>query len=492
MPNTRFRHPKTGRFASNKNLPRTPSGWTVRALNAAQSAVPFAAAYVADKVMKKGADKIMESAQKAIGSGKSPFLTPSKTSKRTRGSFHPRSGFSTGRYVGRFKKPRKNKKTYETKALSRGYHTTSEVYGSVSDADCVYISHSTLVTEPIIIGIMGALMRKLFKKAGISISAGEQILPTVDPITSGKFELRYSVYGVADAGISNYSYILLSTDTIDSIVNTTSTPTGFRVMRDHLNDMLRGSSNAFPWILALYALTPGPSGIDVPRVVASIDLSDEHFNINVQSKLVVQNRTAGADALSGQIGELDRLDNQPLKGYNYIFSHGEPRLRWTKVPGTPYGGTSSQFLFGNVLQSNGMRLIRASELQAEDKDFKEPPVPKYFQNCTKSSKIILQPGTMKTGFIKYTYKGTFHNLQKKLSHYVITLPASTINVSVNSLGRCQMISLEELLKTPTSNYIKVTYEKEVKVGVTVKTRKLQVLKTNVVDLAEYSNIQPPP
>jgi len=80
-------------------------------------------------------------------------------------------GVSTGVYQGRFKKPKRVKATKLTNFLSQGVVEYRETYGDINDPDCVYLSFSTWNDEMLQKVVTQAILKKLFKKAGINIDA---------------------------------------------------------------------------------------------------------------------------------------------------------------------------------------------------------------------------------------------------------------------------------------------------------------------------------
>lgn len=77
--------------------------------------------------------------------------------RREMGKYH-----TTARYVGRFKKKRK-RMTKIDKFLKYGFKNVTEVSGTVSDPDCVYVGHSTMCGHRLLTLFLQASLRKLFR-----------------------------------------------------------------------------------------------------------------------------------------------------------------------------------------------------------------------------------------------------------------------------------------------------------------------------------------
>ncbi|MFN3076444.1 MAG: hypothetical protein ABT940_06120, partial [Alphaproteobacteria bacterium] len=125
-----------------------------------QKAVEYAANSIASSMSRRGSDASMFSTVP-------PSYTSGGSSLYLKGI---KLGASTGRYRGKFNKPRKTKNPkVETMCLQKGFHTTTEIHGTITDDHCAYIGHSTFDIEGYAHGIVGALLRKLLKKGGITV-----------------------------------------------------------------------------------------------------------------------------------------------------------------------------------------------------------------------------------------------------------------------------------------------------------------------------------
>jgi len=391
--------------------------------------------------------------------------------------------FSTGRYVGAFKKPRKLKSNHETKALQQGYAATIEQYGRVDDPDCCYLGHSSYNQGAIARAIVGAIYRKLFRVAGCDISNSENVLPLSYMNSSQKWRIQYTLMEpltgtqtAHDWDINvNYSFRGL---VLDSFV-------AGRLGDYLITSFLTGATAKDLYSVQLYSKdldTNGGFDLSEYRQHATLKMADESVHISISSKLVVQNRTKAELANGEDVGlDATRIDNQPLKGFHYSFKSADPRLRCVD---------STQPLM-NFIPVNGLLLYRSAEftnaLPGTDGLWTEPPNPKIWMNCDGSARVALQPGNIKTSYLKHSYNGLFGMIQRKLfPNLAATNPFSpTTYIATGLSGKCNLIALEEMLRTDTTNKITLNYENEYRIGCYLSTRKK---KTALLSFMSSENI----
>lgn len=368
---------------------------------------------------------------------------------------------STGIYGGTFAKPSKKALAkVETLCLSQGYHRTAETYGAVADTHCAYIHHSTYNAEFAAYSIVAALIRKLFKKAGYTISARNMELMLYDSNNSDGFKVEYLKIDPTTNVTSGSVYVTTNENSLQSIV------TNFTAFLSHIVGYIGGldaDAQYDPYMLNLYI--SDRNGFDTNwRNIGNLPLQNESITLFSSSSLVVQNRTAGATAAEGN-KDSDRVDNQPLRGYLYEFRNADPRLRNSiNVDGSMGGNTDRSI---NVIPQYGMQLVKSADLPT---DYQEPPVPKVFSNVISSSKVVLQPGTMKKCMVSHKMTGKLKTVLLKLRPSVNKNLGGVPHVS-GVQGRAQMLALEEYIRTENANTITLQYERELKIGVITKSGK---------------------
>lgn len=363
-------------------------------------------------------------------------------------------------------------KNFEGYCLKNGYLTTKEVFGTVEDPDCVFLSHNTFSLDSITFAVTAAFLRKLFTLAGIDVTnnkSGINITFSNDA-TGGR--LVWNTFNALSGGYTSYTYDFLVNQTFDDIVAALQTDFGGPI-KQFLKNSAFGQDELKTLGLYLYDDT---SINRYTRVAAQINLQETYVEIHCQSRMNIQNRTQAQEAGAGNF-DMDRVDNQPLKGYAYHFRHADPRLKQMSFRND--GGASLDAVL-NKASTEGVTLVRAAQMIYTT--FQEPPQPSLWGNMNGASKIVVQPGQIKTSTLKHVYKGYFYDLLKKMRC------SRELNLEwVGVPGKCEMFALEELLRTNSTNLISVNYESEYKCGAVAKIKKRKGTFTTKMTSEEKNN-----
>ncbi len=404
-----------------------------------------------------------------------------------------RWGMSTARYRGRFKKPtRRNYEKKDGTALKFGYHITKETFGTVTDPHCAYISHSTMDYLNIPRVMAGAILRKLFRKAGLTVNSSDETLPLYNPYRSGKpgdnvFELQFvrqsPLQGGGLAGIihyvigqdENFQSVLENSFLKQAIFNYINRDPAWPV--DHEEQI----SRVYLYMFTGEEVAPEDTG---KRLVAQLDLSNEVIHLNFKSELKVQNRTKGDAA--GASAETDRVDNTPLTGQLYQFRGGHPALK-----SQPMNQNSNAINVGfNVMDRSGVTLTRSGTVGLAQ--YREPPNRSHFKNCVASSKVLLQPGDIKNCSVSFSMKGKFDTIINKLRAQNVDTDTSAIpliNYVLRGIpGKSQTLCLEEIIRSITSNDINLVYERQWTCGAYLITKNNYVAMNTELQVETKNNI----
>jgi len=169
--------------------------------------------------------------------------------------------------------------------------------------------------------------------------------------------------------------------------------------------------------------------------------------------LVLQNRTAGANASAGDKSS-ERVDNQPLNGCIYEFSQASPKLKF-----------STSTVSGNAdltsFPYNGLQLYRAA---IGDSSLQNAPDAKIWSNCSKKSKLVLQPGTMRKTTIMHKHECTLLTLLNRMRN-----TQTSFGNFIGGSGRSQLVHLSEMLRTAGTNPVTVQYEMHYEIGCFFRT-----------------------
>lgn len=375
-----------------------------------------------------------------------------------------RLGVATGVYVGKFKKPkRKFGGKKEAVSLKKGYEVYDETWGAINDPHCVYVGHSTQHLDAIVEAITGGLLRKLFRKAGIVINNSDQELPLQYYNNSIGMAIVFQTRSSTTSALPNpptMDYQIPNNETWKTLLSNVTN------MKQYFKDYITNySTDKTPYMLSLYSFDTYGVAQVAYRLSSQMNLENEVVHLNLWSQLMVQNRTQGQTASAGDM-TLERLDNQPLSGWLYEFKHGTARMRQSGATGTDViASNNAQFA---DFKTNGVRLIRSAEVDA---DYQDPPNPRIFGNLAKASKIMLNPGQMKRVTISHKFVNKLPTLLNKLKAQCEYISGFWTLIP----GKSQFVALQESLRTSSSNPIYLNYEIRKKIGAYCVTKQKDYL-----------------
>lgn len=374
---------------------------------------------------------------------------------------------STGKYVGKLKKTKRYKKSVTlSKAAKNGYILNNDLTGNVSDPQCVYLYHSTYDINMIARGMIGGMLRALFKKAGIDVSNENTEFPLYDAAHSEQYKIVYNdrnpvTQDSTTVPTYRYEYTIVDNTTFRSMMDDIcqyhlSPATPFK----RLIDTMFGDSENIPFTLTLTVRDNSPDNVVSPwRTHTHLTLSNQRMSIICKSAIMVQNRTKGSAAGATDYSD-QRIDNQPLRGKLYEFKNGDPRVR---TPMTIGNGISDQFEF--LFNSGASPSVRTWGQLVIPNDYVEsPPMGKFWKNVKKTSNVLIQPGDIKSAEIEVAYD--------------LPIPELIVKFRVAAEGaykgpgiyyglkshKSQILALEEVLKTPADNFINAQFQVRQLVG----------------------------
>ncbi|AIF71508.1 putative capsid protein [McMurdo Ice Shelf pond-associated circular DNA virus-3] len=386
--------------------------------------------------------------------------------------FDRKKDSSMGAYAGKFKKNRRLKKSsLKLKALSNGYHATSEHFGRIEDPNCVYIHHSTFDNIQSIRAISGAMLRKLFKQAGIPLTDKNEEIPASNWESSAGTKLQYVHLDQMSGAQTEIDYIVTNNQGLSQIL------ANWPAMQNHILSYLNGIAVTVPWKLCLFIPDVGPV-ITTHRCLSQISLWSEHLTVFQSSEIKVQNRTKGD--LSGvadpEAAAIERVDSQPLIARTYYLKSGDIRLR------SNAGGLANSNNVFTAAAVTGLNLIRSAQLA--DISWQNRPVPQIFSTCSKSADTILQPGDIKKTFVAHKFSGLFLNVLIKMRAHQINAPGTFAN---GCQGRSELMCFEEKIRTAGTNKIVIQYEQHYQAGAFLKSGK-KVPFISTLTVTEKNNV----
>lgn len=391
-------------------------------------------------VAKKGLNRVQ-----AYRNQKAARASAQMANRRRKAGF---TGVSNGYYVGKFKRPRKARNTQASKFLTTGIVENREVYGDISDPDCVYLTFSTFDRLLISKTVGLAILKKLFKKCGINIDSAQEEIPITDYNNSVGAEVVVVFKNVSG-----------NTPVSKSITNDTS-----------ITSLYEGWPAYKAWFE-----NNNPDGSQLERiylkgvngqVLGELNCMQEVLEVYSALQVSIQNRTKSA-ATTEDTYAMDRVDNQPLVGKQYHFNGGVPKER------------QMGYSYLSMVGEEGLFLARPGAGLADS--YKEPPVAKHFSNVSKVGTIRMNPGQIKTGKLYWKTRGFLNNIIPKWN----TPTSATIYTRLP--GKSMMFALEEQLNSGSTNKITVSYEMDRKIGARLITAKAHPMKPNY-STATVSNV----
>lgn len=405
-----------------------------------------------DSMMSSTSTGPMTLAELGPAVGGSATQTALKTTLQRRGKI-----MGQARYRGRFKKPRRKG------AKAGGRFTTihtEEVNGTVTDSDCVYLIHTSIDQQVVIKQLVKEMVRKLFARAGFVIHSENEILQSNAGVSdSSGFTVRVfeqnnnnNTIGLAVA------HTLVAGSTLETVTVAIAS-----VFYSYSNGYTNPNAN---------------NGIELTQMClfdnktqeslsATIDFREETIVMYSKSALKVQNRTLSGDGSAST----DNVNANPLVGYCYNFS------------GVPKAKPRNMYQFNRILTGKGVTLIKAGTLT--DSGLKEPPLPRVFWNCTKSSKIRLQPGDIKEAHISQKVSTNILKLLKKIRYSVGAIPDL---LQFYSPFKHQMIAMEEVINVDPEESITVSYEIDRKTYIRSITQRKKGTTLGSFEQTSYNNI----
>lgn len=406
------------------------------------------------------------------------FTQTATTTKRQR-TVSP--NVSIGNYAGKFVKRFGKKRAYkrggkrsglkrkyprkrvyakgENYYATRGATSTIETTGSVTDTDCVYVGHSSLVGLESISIVAYAVMRKAYK-----IAIGWDCANVNDdiPFKAGASDGHKWIVTYADNLVTG-----TTTAAQFSIgVNTTLKTVADTVLSPIFREFSVSDSN---WsnrrLLSLVF-----EDTDNFHSKCELNFESMHVDFFSKSELKIQNRTQ-----NGSDNEADDVNNVPLVGRSYRMTGPTPRCRDKNL----------QYI-NWVSAENGMTLYRASKYSGPKYvGWKEPPPSTAFVNCKQSAVVRLEPGQIKSDWLSTKVKLPLDKFLRRLHMLNANPGGPTTGLGIGNHG---MIALERLIGVDNTK-VNVVYEANHMHGcvVTVKPKPnmLQDYKQY-----SYSEIQP--
>lgn len=398
------------------------------------------------------------------GSMKPKFVQPGSSQSVTgrRPSKFPSGGGSGAIYAGKFKRRAKKRRRIgrrrKTKkkptmghCISKGVSRTTEVTGTLSDPDCCYIGHAAVVPVTFINEMAKVVMKKLFQRAGISVTNWDDVFPDMSPTAS---DIIIHIYSADGTSYGTPGTFTSGTDTFSSICQTLNTA----FFQYSHNTNIADQTVMLKRVTLSYVPSTG-----VQNLQSTVYLDEETVHFVVHSRMKVQNRTLSSG--SSPSGDAENVANNPLEGKLYDFD---------RVPKTSVDWLTPLQLWN---YDYGTIKVGAAAFNAKAQA-KEPPSGRLFTNVKKTTKIILQPGQMKESVIYYTISKKVNSVLIWCQNYY------DASAYTNKFpGPCQVIALEDVININASESISIAFEVNRKIGCYLTSKRISSTQSAYVSAA---------
>jgi len=350
--------------------------------------------------------------------------------------FSKRGGSST--YAGKLRPAKRNK---ADPYVAKGFKHVVETSGVVTDPDCLYVGHASYTPRLALEMVAQTILRRLFEKAGLTITAlSDPLFPNAVNGTDGYFLRleKISAAGLVTAfnyGVPASASILTITGNVSNGIAPTWGDLG-NVLYDYAvgeNPIVTNKGTDEPMQIRLFNEVIGTLGSRYNSECV-LNLRDMFVNFSASSDIKIQNRSLSA----GGSTDTDQVSANPLYCKKFLFN-GVPRQKdktaMVKIPPSLTGVlTLGAFNAGNTYM-------------------KEPVSPKLFWNCTKSSTEVIQPGQIKSDKIKI-----YKDMRLLLFLRWIGLMEDSVRLTNSIKGPFMMYALEDVINVNLLQVISIAYE----------------------------------
>lgn len=370
--------------------------------------------------MAYGAKKVANNFQ--TKASRFPRIEPPPYNPRMRQGYM--RSYTSGRYIGRFKKARKVSRKSQ-RGFKAGCVFKLENGGKITDPNCVYIGTSTYSAVFTVRNICRCIVKELWKQMDIPIE-------------------NFANEATTTAGSINVSYYTSHTSTSITTAGTAVTiGDSYEVISGGLQALMDAIFGEAKSERTLYEIRYNRTLATITDKIPNIRGSNFYFKDVSTATIELQNETLAASLAENS--NRNSVTNNPLQGRTYLRNGATgflPKMR---------ADITKAFITSDNGSTTGILAVSAAE--NTESVTRKPVPPSFFQSKIKSSKVMLQPGQIK----KYTIKHTIsYPLDKFLNKHHSAIDRTT---EMNYLGKTIMIGLEKQLNNRDElNEISVGYE----------------------------------
>lgn len=336
----------------------------------------------------------------------------------------------------------------------RGCVSKQEFGASVSDPNAVYIGHG-IATRQLVAHMARNIVKALYTKHGNEIVSWD-IGP---PFTASE---RHLIEVEHYPSVTSTGGVLSSTS--DFVTGNTYAEIAAKLETLMITIAAANTNNITRWGIFTLFSKDGPT--NDRRQMSQINMQRVHVEFEFISQLKVQNVTEAATGTGPNDDLVTSVEANPLIGKHYY------RTNWKNgfdVHWRPGDQINWDGFYANA--QTGVISTTATDSNLAGKETYNKPPPYFGFNATKGDGVKLQPGEIKTSFIKFKTHIMFQKLYDK-TH--LGWKQSTTEIKPVDFGSVKMVGLEKLLDSRLASDSNVTCQYEV----------MQQLKSTMVEVKQ--------
>ncbi|AXH75688.1 MAG: capsid protein [Circoviridae sp.] len=408
---------------------------------------------------------------KRLKSGRSKTRTQTKTSRvKTRRRQPARSMLGS---VARFRKRKPVnrpsmyflKGTVQKREVGGVFKSIDNTVSPAEERGVLYLGHSCFNRDQIILSVSRAILRELLRKDGQCVDNFVEVWPAaVNYIIRLWFTPDMQT---ADAELSDIGFT-----TGNSYVDAAA----------QIAELLKRPYNAVGTDGAQKPLFDRVELLVAERPVSTIILKQSMLHYCFSSYLTMQNRTlAASDAALPEAEKDSALDiaNNPLTGKRYMGAGNGLYVR-SDQPG---------FVADEFYANTQTGLIRhvpkgGSFVENERVSLSKPPRAQFFSNCKKATSVSLNPGEIKTSYLKCEMKRNFNVFMRQMHSPMELFANGDPKTTRTSMGTCEIFGLEKRIDSRINEpTIAVAFQLD-------QEFKSYITSTNMVRINRLNDVQP--
>jgi hypothetical protein len=378
--------------------------------------------------------------------------------KRRKHVLPKRTYHTTGSLRGKFKARVRTRKT--SSIWSRqGVQRTFSSGGVESSSDCVWIGHASLPDEPTFKVAILAILRRMLKLAGFTITSDQSQIGYSGTYQKGRWIYEYLPF--PEAALSQAIVNWTAIDSVSDLAN--DIYSSFQTNLTNINAILT---------TAWFEMWDDNVGNAANAHAGFVDFRLMKIHLKSYSRLTVQNRTVASTAVGNDESNRNDVANNPLTGKIY-------KGRGTGLNIIFHDDTAAQESLASK-PATGIIEMDTSQMSAAQLALYRRPVPgRGIRNCMKEGGVFLNPGNIKGSVLITKTSMNFVNFMNKMAKRFVSGATSPVFIPI---GHCEVLALQRRCDTRADEpSISVGYELEQDISCYVTTGAPTYTPTHIVN-----------